>query len=77
MLDVFHDPFGKRCQEMFEEKTMEKKMQATVPAVKPPVLVEDVRLQKVDPTPTLSKRLEDTKIVEKVCFRVLHTISVL
>ncbi|KAJ2942804.1 hypothetical protein O0L34_g14992 [Tuta absoluta] len=61
VLDVIHDPFGKRCQEMLDEKTLEKKP-APPPVIKPPV-VEDVRVQKVDPT--LSKRLEDTKLTEK------------
>ncbi|XP_063541575.1 histone-lysine N-methyltransferase SETD1 [Cydia strobilella] len=61
VLDVFHDPFGKRCQEMFEDKTMEKKPQPVVP-VQPPL--EDARIAKVDPA--LSKRLEDTKLTDKV-----------
>lgn len=43
---------------------MEKKPQLVVP-VQPPV-VEDVRAPKVDPS--LSKRLEETKIVEKVSY---------
>ncbi|XP_047032818.1 histone-lysine N-methyltransferase SETD1 isoform X1 [Helicoverpa zea] len=65
VLDVFHDAFGKKCQEMFENKTVEKKPQLVAPPVipKPPVVVEEVRLPKVDPT--LSKRLEETKIAEK------------
>lgn len=60
VLEVLHDAFGKKCQEMYEDKTMEKKPQP-VPMKVPH---DDVRLAKVDPT--LSKRLEDTKLVEKV-----------
>lgn len=63
VLEVFHDPFGKVCQEMYEDKTMERKLHPAPAAVKPPI-VEDVRAPKVDPT--LSKRLEDPKITEKV-----------
>nr|XP_013189562.1 unnamed protein product [Amyelois transitella] len=62
VLDVFHDPFGKKCQEMLEDKTMERKpLPQPPPVVKPPI-VEDVRIPKVDPT--LSKRLEETKLVD-------------
>lgn len=64
VLEVVLDPFGKRCQEMYEDKTMERKLHPTMLAIKPPPIVEDVRPPKVDPT--LSKRLEDTKITEKV-----------
>lgn len=60
VLEVFHDAFGKNCQEMFELKTCEKKPQPVSMLNKPPVVVEDVRLQKIDPT--LSKRLEETKL---------------
>ncbi|XP_050353651.1 histone-lysine N-methyltransferase SETD1 isoform X1 [Nymphalis io] len=63
VLDVFHDPFGKRCQEMFEDKTMERKPQPVTSATKVPTLVEDVRATKLDPA--LSKRLEDTKLTDK------------
>lgn len=63
VLEVFLDPFGKLCQEMYEDKTMERKLHLAPAVVKPPI-VEDVRPPKVDPT--LSKRLEDTKITEKV-----------
>ncbi|XP_045487005.1 histone-lysine N-methyltransferase SETD1 isoform X1 [Pieris rapae] len=59
VLEVLNDAFGRKCQEMYEEKTMEKKPQP-VPMKIPH---EDVRLAKVDST--LSKRLEDTKLVEK------------
>lgn len=45
---------------MFELKTCEKKPQPVSMLNKPPVVVEDVRLQKIDPT--LSKRLEETKL---------------
>ena len=67
MLEVFHDAFGKKCQEMFENKTVDKKPQLVAPPIitkPPPVIVEEVRPPKVDPT--LSKRLEETKITEKV-----------
>lgn len=63
VLEVFQDPFGKLCQEMYEDKTMERKLHPTPSAVKPPI-IEDVRPPKLEPT--LSKRLEDTKITEKV-----------
>ncbi|KAJ8711311.1 hypothetical protein PYW07_008553 [Mythimna separata] len=66
VLEVFHDAFGKKCQEMFENKTVEKKPQLVAPPIiakPPPVIVEEVRPPKVDPT--LSKRLEETKITEK------------
>lgn len=65
MLEVFHDPFGKRCQEMFEEKTMERKPQPATSSVKVPGIMDDIRAPKLDPS--LSKRLEDTKLTEKVC----------
>ncbi|XP_041972422.1 histone-lysine N-methyltransferase SETD1 isoform X2 [Aricia agestis] len=59
VLEVFHDSFGKKCQEMFEDKTTEKKQTAPKP-----IVLEDARLaNKIDPT--LSKRLEDTKLVEQ------------
>lgn len=48
---------------MFENKTMDKKPQHAPTVAKIP-FVEDIRLQKTDPV--LCKRLEDTKIVEKV-----------
>lgn len=73
MLEVFHDPFGKRCQEIFEDKTMDKRPQQVTPTVKPPIVVEDVRVPKVDPT--LSKRLEETKLVEKVCLFITFLIG--
>ncbi|CAB3220457.1 unnamed protein product [Arctia plantaginis] len=60
VLEVFHDAFGKNCQEMFEMKTCEKKPQPISMLSKPPLVVEDVRMQKIDPT--LSKRLEETKL---------------
>ncbi|XP_068623377.1 histone-lysine N-methyltransferase SETD1 isoform X2 [Battus philenor] len=60
VLDVFHDPFGKKCQEMFEEKTLDKKAQPTSSTTKP--VAEDVRTTK---TEALSKRLEDTKLTDK------------
>ncbi|KAH9641472.1 hypothetical protein HF086_006088 [Spodoptera exigua] len=65
VLEVFHDAFGKKCQEMFENKTVEKKPQLVAPPIitKPPVIVEEVRSTKIDPT--LSKRLEEAKITEK------------
>lgn len=66
MLDVFLDPFGKKCQEMFDDKTMERKPQPVASVIKPPVLVEDSRATKLDPA--LSKRLEDTKLTDKVNF---------
>ncbi|XP_028035252.1 histone-lysine N-methyltransferase SETD1 isoform X2 [Bombyx mandarina] len=63
VLEVFHDAFGKKCQELFENKTMEKKPQLSTIIPKPPIL-EEVRIQKpLDPM--LTKRLEDTKINEK------------
>ncbi|XP_048482105.1 histone-lysine N-methyltransferase SETD1 isoform X3 [Plutella xylostella] len=64
VLEVFHDAFGKKCQEMFESKTTERKPPPVVPPVAklpPPGVVEDLRGKD----PSLSKRLEDTKIVEK------------
>lgn len=64
MLDVFHDPFGKKCQEMFDDKTMERKPQPAMLVPKVPAVLEDVRATKLDPA--LSKRLEDTKLTEKV-----------
>jgi hypothetical protein len=51
---------------MFEDKTMDKKLIPQPPVVKPPVVTEEVRPQKVDPS--LSKRLEETKLTEKVIF---------
>ncbi|XP_022831575.1 histone-lysine N-methyltransferase SETD1 isoform X2 [Spodoptera litura] len=65
VLEVFHDAFGKKCQEMFENKTVEKKPQLVAPPIvtKPPVIIEEVRPTKTDPT--LSKRLEEAKITEK------------
>ncbi|CAH2052091.1 unnamed protein product, partial [Iphiclides podalirius] len=60
VLDVFHDPFGKKCQEMFEEKTMERKPMSASSTAKSSV--EDIRSSK---TELLSKRLEDTKLTEK------------
>ncbi|XP_049879061.1 histone-lysine N-methyltransferase SETD1 isoform X2 [Pectinophora gossypiella] len=65
VLEVFHDAFGKRCQELLDDKTLEKKPQPLPTIAKPP-LVEDVRPQKVDPT--LSKRLEETKLTEKEAY---------
>lgn len=64
MLEVFHDAFGKKCQEMFENKTMEKKLYSIPTITKPTIVTEEVRPQKVEPA--LSKRLEETKISEKV-----------
>lgn len=71
VLEVFHDPFGKKCQEMFEDKTMDRKAQPVASStLKPlPLVPEDGRLSK---TEVLSKRLEDTKLVDKVC--VLYKI---
>ncbi|XP_045454073.1 histone-lysine N-methyltransferase SETD1 [Melitaea cinxia] len=63
VLEVFHDPFGKKCQEMFEDKTMERKPPPVTLVPKVPTVVEDVRATKLDPA--LSKRLEDTKLTEK------------
>ncbi|XP_069357216.1 histone-lysine N-methyltransferase SETD1 isoform X2 [Maniola hyperantus] len=63
VLDVFHDPFGKKCHEMFEGRTMERKPQPAPAIVKVPILVEDARPTKLDPA--LSKRLEETKLTEK------------
>ncbi|XP_013144812.1 PREDICTED: histone-lysine N-methyltransferase SETD1-like isoform X2 [Papilio polytes] len=64
VLEVFHDPFGKKCQEMFEDKTMDRKAQPVASStLKPlPLVPEDGRLSK---TEVLSKRLEDTKLVDK------------
>lgn len=64
MLDVFHDAFGKKVHEMFENKTVDKKPPPVATVVKPLVVAEEVRPPKVDPT--LSKRLEETKVTEKV-----------
>ena len=61
---MFHDSFGKRCQEMFEDKTMERKPQAVASIPKLPGIIEDARAPKLDPS--LSKRLEDSKLTEKV-----------
>ncbi|XP_052738940.1 histone-lysine N-methyltransferase SETD1 isoform X2 [Bicyclus anynana] len=63
VLELLHDPFGKKCQEMFDDKTMERKPQPAVSTVKAPVLVEDTRATKLDPA--LSKRLEETKLSDK------------
>lgn len=66
MLEVLNDPFGKKCQELYEEKTTDRKVQAPPVAAVPkltPVL-EDNRTQKIDPS--LSKRLEETKLTDKV-----------
>lgn len=65
MLEVFHDPFGKKCQEMFDEKTMERKPQSSSSTVK--LAVEDMRSSKTE----LGKRLEDTKLIDKVIFFLL------
>lgn len=75
MLEVFHDAFGKKCQEMFENKTVEKKPQLVAPPIvtKPPVIVEEVRPTKIDPT--LSKRLEEAKITEKVSYVFCHFLN--
>ncbi|XP_053617378.1 histone-lysine N-methyltransferase SETD1 isoform X2 [Plodia interpunctella] len=62
VLEVFHDPFGKKCQELFEDKTMERKPLPQVVQVAKPPVVEDSRIAKVDPA--LSKRLEETKLVD-------------
>lgn len=45
---------------------MERKPQPVAPVIKQPlpVVVEDTRVPKADPS--LSKRLEDTKVTEKV-----------
>ncbi|CAH0595342.1 unnamed protein product [Chrysodeixis includens] len=70
VLDVFHDAFGKKVHEMFENKTVDKKPQPAPTVVKPPVVVEEVRPPKVDPT--LSKRLEEAKITEKELYPRTH-----
>ncbi|CAK1541621.1 unnamed protein product [Leptosia nina] len=57
VLEVLHDSFGKKCQEMYEDKTIEKKQHPVVPVKAPH---EDVRISKLDPA--LSKRLEETKV---------------
>ncbi|XP_013167765.1 PREDICTED: histone-lysine N-methyltransferase SETD1 isoform X1 [Papilio xuthus] len=63
VLEVFHDPFGKKCQEMFEDKTMDRKAQPVATSTSKLLIPEDGRLPK---TEVLSKRLEDTKLTDKV-----------
>ncbi|VVC93134.1 unnamed protein product, partial [Leptidea sinapis] len=50
VLEVYHDAFGKKCHEMYDDKTLDKRLHV----VKPTPHLEDARLAKIDLS--LSKR---------------------
>lgn len=70
VLEVFFDPFGAKCQEMYDEKTIGRRIQQPpmVPGVVTPSkmaptvpVVPDVVNHKID----ISKQMEDVKLTEK------------